>query len=397
MRGSRVQAVVQELRGEKIDIVPFNEDPARFVCSAISPAEVNRVLVDEGNMSMELIVPDDQLSLAIGRGGQNVRLAAQLTGWDLDIISQGRLKAVMEEARQSLLEYEGITEDMIGTLFSLGYTKLNDIGDAEISEIAQIPGFGEERASIAISVAKEINSRSIEEELQGTEQFEEIKVMTEVAEIHTESATSLYRGGYFCLDLIYFEEDPERMDTRTGLGLKNCKMLIHAVNEHVNNQDDFDADKMEAKRESLAQSLDVLKPISPIRLQGRRVGDPGSGEVVEKTEETAAPEAVEPAPADPSEEVAAEETAAPEAVEPAPADPSEEVATEETAASEAVEPAPADPSEEVAAEEVPGDSEETAETGEVVDVTPSIETDVPVELTEDEETEQTESTEDKIS
>src|SRR5690606_18528360 len=87
MKGSRVQSVVQELRGEKVDIVPWDDDPARFVCNALAPAEVSRVLVDEDTHTMEIIVPDDQLSLAIGRRGQNVRLASQLTGWKLEINS----------------------------------------------------------------------------------------------------------------------------------------------------------------------------------------------------------------------------------------------------------------------------------------------------------------------
>ena len=98
MKGSRVQAVVQELRGEKIDIVPFDRDPARFVCAAIQPAEVNKVIVDEADGRMELVVPDEKLSLAIGRKGQNVRLAAQLTGWKLDIISETKFKQMEEEA-----------------------------------------------------------------------------------------------------------------------------------------------------------------------------------------------------------------------------------------------------------------------------------------------------------
>ena len=93
MKGARVQAVVQELRGEKIDIVPFDRDPARFVCAAIQPAEVNKVIVDEADGRMELVVPDEKLSLAIGRKGQNVRLAAQLTGWKLDIISETQVQA----------------------------------------------------------------------------------------------------------------------------------------------------------------------------------------------------------------------------------------------------------------------------------------------------------------
>ena len=98
MKGSRVQAVVQELRGEKIDIVPFDRDPARYVIAAIQPAEVHKVIVDEADGRMELVVPDEKLSLAIGRKGQNVRLAAQLTGWKLDIISESKFKQMEEEA-----------------------------------------------------------------------------------------------------------------------------------------------------------------------------------------------------------------------------------------------------------------------------------------------------------
>src|SRR5258708_6779072 len=91
MKGSRVQAVVQELRGEKIDIVPYDADPARFVCNAIAPAEVARVIIDAGSHTMELIVPDDKLSLAIGKKGQNVRLASQLTAWRIDIHSRRKV------------------------------------------------------------------------------------------------------------------------------------------------------------------------------------------------------------------------------------------------------------------------------------------------------------------
>ena len=94
MKGSRVQAVVQELRGERIDIVPWSPDPARYVCSALSPAQVSKVIIDEGAKSMDVIVPDDQLSLAIGRKGQNVRLAVQLTGWSIDIKSESKMREV---------------------------------------------------------------------------------------------------------------------------------------------------------------------------------------------------------------------------------------------------------------------------------------------------------------
>src|SRR5438046_7527633 len=88
MRGSRVQAVVGELQGEKIDIIPWSQDPATFVVNALAPAEVSKVVMDEEQRRIEVVVPDDQLSLAIGRRGQNVRLVSQVTGWDLDILSE---------------------------------------------------------------------------------------------------------------------------------------------------------------------------------------------------------------------------------------------------------------------------------------------------------------------
>lgn len=107
MRGSRVQNVVSELRGEKIDIIPWTPDIARFACAALAPAEVSRVYVDNQELALEVIVPDDQLSLAIGKKGQNVRLAAKLTGWKIDIKSETRAaEAELEELRQSLAEQE---------------------------------------------------------------------------------------------------------------------------------------------------------------------------------------------------------------------------------------------------------------------------------------------------
>jgi len=146
MKGSRVQAVVQELRGEKVDIVPWDEDPARFVCNALAPAEVSRVLIDETNHAMELIVPDDQLSLAIGRRGQNVRLASQLTGWKLDIVSESKVKEVKDRAFKSLSRLEGVNELHMQTLYNYGIRCAQDILDAERSFLETIPGIGAEKA-----------------------------------------------------------------------------------------------------------------------------------------------------------------------------------------------------------------------------------------------------------
>lgn len=116
MRGSRVQNVVSELRGEKIDIIPWTPDIARFACAALAPAEVSRVYVDNQELALEVIVPDDQLSLAIGKKGQNVRLAAKLTGWKIDIKSETRAaEAELEELRQGLGEEEAQDDVVDGT------------------------------------------------------------------------------------------------------------------------------------------------------------------------------------------------------------------------------------------------------------------------------------------
>jgi N utilization substance protein A len=142
VKGARVQAVVQELRGERIDIVPYDRDPARFVCNAIAPAEVSRVIINEGNRSMELVVPDDKLSLAIGRKGQNVRLASQLTNWKLDIIAESKFQQVEREAVDVLSRIQGISATAAQTLYKLGFRLLEDITDASDEELGAIPFVG---------------------------------------------------------------------------------------------------------------------------------------------------------------------------------------------------------------------------------------------------------------
>lgn len=163
MKGSRVQAVVQELRGEKVDIVPWDEDPARFVCNALAPAEVSRVLIDETNHAMELIVPDDQLSLAIGRRGQNVRLASQLAGWKLDIVSESKVKEVKDRAFKSLSRLEGVNDLHMQTLYNYGIRCAQEILDADNEFLAKIPGIGEEKANaIQSDAARVIEIEKIE-------------------------------------------------------------------------------------------------------------------------------------------------------------------------------------------------------------------------------------------
>lgn len=145
MKGSRVQNVVQELRGEKIDIVAWDPDAAKFVCNAISPAEVARVIINEKDKSMEIIVPDDQLSLAIGKRGQNVRLAAELTGWNIDIYSESKLDEMAKKAKKTLVEALEIDDGMAMVLYSHAFRSPEEIAAASIEELQQIPGMSAAR------------------------------------------------------------------------------------------------------------------------------------------------------------------------------------------------------------------------------------------------------------
>ena len=151
MRGSRVQAVVQELQGEKVDIIPWSHDTANFIVNALAPAEVSKVLMDEEKHKTEVVVPDDQLSLAIGRRGQNVKLASQLTGWEIDIMteaeeSERRQKETRE--RTELFKAALDVDDVIAHLLvAEGYGAVEDVAESAVEDLAGVEGFDEEIAT----------------------------------------------------------------------------------------------------------------------------------------------------------------------------------------------------------------------------------------------------------
>ncbi len=140
IKGSRVQAVVQELRGERIDIITWTQDEPSFVARALSPAEVTRVVVDEDNHSMEVIVADDQLSLAIGRKGQNVKLASKLTGWRIDVRSLSVAEEESKRAREALQSIPDVEFTHAELLFQAGYRKIKEIAEAPIEDLAESSG-----------------------------------------------------------------------------------------------------------------------------------------------------------------------------------------------------------------------------------------------------------------
>jgi len=136
MRGSRVQSVVQELRGEKIDILPCSDDQMTYVCNALSPAKVDRVYMDEDLRFMEVIVPDDQLSLAIGKNGQNVRLAARLTGWKIDVKSESMIDGQNDEGYEVLMKIPGMDENTAEILYKEGMKNIETLASADPEKLA---------------------------------------------------------------------------------------------------------------------------------------------------------------------------------------------------------------------------------------------------------------------
>jgi len=157
MKGSRVQNVVQELRGEKIDIIPWHVDAAKFVCNALAPAEISRVIIDEENGSMEVIVPDEFLSVAIGKRGQNVRLASKLTGWHLDVQSESIYSQAMKEGYDSLMGVLGVSIGLADNLYEKGFFSAEELSNATVEDLMQIKGIDdEEKAKELIENARTV-------------------------------------------------------------------------------------------------------------------------------------------------------------------------------------------------------------------------------------------------
>ena len=248
MKGSRVQAVVQELRGEKIDIVPYDDDPARFVCAALAPAEVTRVLIDEANRAMEIIVPDDQLSLAIGRKGQNVRLAAKLTGWKLDINSETRAEEMREFADESLSAIPGIDADLIEVLYAHGFRRSSDIADANAEVLEQIPGIDIEKVHQMQDAARSQAVLDAEREAILEKEREEARLaelrrhpdtlnpqerLMRVRGVGDRTIDQLATGGYNTVEDLDKEGDPIKLGESTGIGLKKARQIKTAVANYL--------------------------------------------------------------------------------------------------------------------------------------------------------------------
>ena len=248
MKGSRVQAVVQELRGEKIDIVVWDEDPARFVCNALAPAEVSRVIIDEANHAMELIVPDDQLSLAIGRRGQNVRLAAQLTGWKLDINSETRVREMRDFASKSLGALPGMTEMLIETLYAHGFRQAKDVAEASVEVLSQIPGLDPARVAAMQAAAKsrmvddaselakmeyEREQARMAEARRHPDDLSQTERLARVRGLNEKTIEQLVLSGYKTVEDITNEKDLTKLGDVPGVGIKKARQIKSAAENYL--------------------------------------------------------------------------------------------------------------------------------------------------------------------
>jgi N utilization substance protein A len=157
MRGSRVQAVSNEIAGERVDIIPWDENPAQFVINAMSPAEVQSIVVDEDSHSMDIAVAEDKLSQAIGRGGQNIRLASQLTGWELNVMTESDAEAKSEteskKVVQNFMKQLDVDEDVAAILAQEGFSSIEELAYVPVSELASIEAFDED-------LVKELRNRA---------------------------------------------------------------------------------------------------------------------------------------------------------------------------------------------------------------------------------------------
>ncbi len=256
MKGSRVQAVVQELRGEKIDIVPFDRDPARYVIAAIQPAEVHKVIVDEADGRMELVVPDEKLSLAIGRKGQNVRLAAQLTQWKLDIISETKFKQMEEEALSSLSKIDGVSEALAKAMYRLGFRALEEITEASVEELVAVPGLGGPEAAERIKAEAETSMERLRQERiklagQRTEALTDHERLMFLPGVGDRTVVLLEEAGYKSPEDIA-REDEDRLAIRTGLGIKKARAIKQGLKDFLANESRV----LEEARRALAASAE---------------------------------------------------------------------------------------------------------------------------------------------
>ncbi|KMN83680.1 N utilization substance protein A [Chromobacterium alkanivorans] len=233
MRGSRVQSVSQELGGERIDIVLWAPEPAQFVINALSPAEVSRIMVDEDNHSMDVVVEEEQLALAIGRSGQNVKLAAELTGWYLNImtVAEAEEKHQAEDAavRDLFVSALGVSEDVAAVLVQEGFAALEEVAYVPIAEMLEIEGFDEELVNDLRSRARDA---LLTQAIASEEKVESVSDgLRDIEGLDAELVRKLAEGGVITRDDLADLAVDDLVDM-TGMEAETARAVIMKAREH---------------------------------------------------------------------------------------------------------------------------------------------------------------------
>ena len=220
MKGSRVQNVVQELRGEKIDIITWHVDSAKYVCNALAPAEISRVIIDEENRSMEVIVPDEFLSVAIGKRGQNVRLASKLTGWHLDVNSETKYEEMLKRGYESLVEIPGVGTGLADAFFEKGIYSAEELAESSVEELIEIRGIGQDKAVALID-----NARQYAIEAAEARRLEALRAAEEAALAEAEEAARLEAEDTVAADATEAGDQALPADEPTGVTAPDTKSV----------------------------------------------------------------------------------------------------------------------------------------------------------------------------
>ena len=283
MRGSRVQAVVNELQGEKIDIIPWSPDVASFIVNALQPAEVAKVVMDEESNRVEVVVPDDQLSLAIGRRGQNVRLASQLTGWTIDIMteaeeSERRQEEFMAQSKAFVAALD-VDETLAHLLVAEGFTELEEIAYVEPEELLSVEGLEEDlvvelqrRANDHLeAAAREAEAKRVElgvaDELADVEGLtpqmlvalgeDEVKTLEDFAGCAADELTSKEDGILKAFSLTQDEASDMIMATRVALGWITAEEAFGGAEEDTAEEAEVEAEGEETAVEAVSEEAEV--------------------------------------------------------------------------------------------------------------------------------------------
>lgn len=236
MKGSRVQNVVQELRGERIDIIPWSQDQAKYVCNALAPAKISRVYIDEENRHMEVVVADDQLSLAIGKKGQNVRLASKLSGWKIDIKSESRMEKISSEILEKFKGLPHIGDVASRILYNEGFRSIKEVGEVDPEELAKVLELEKEKAAEIVGVAIQMSQREGGAEVAqeafpaaGDSVSDPVGRMEGVGE---KTAQILESNGFKTVHDI-LETNIEKLSTLPGIGIKKAERLIQSAKQYI--------------------------------------------------------------------------------------------------------------------------------------------------------------------